>query len=81
MRYYVFKGFEVNVLSYLIDIKAEVGRLSAQVAALAAGCDSADTDEEFQPPIATEDQLTEIEIKLDDRAARKILINNIQFYL
>lgn len=82
MEYYVFTGFEVNVLSYLIDIKTELSRLSAQVAAIAAGSDSGeDSGEEFQLPIATEEQLMEIELKLNERGARKILVNNIQFYL
>ncbi|XP_035703514.1 uncharacterized protein LOC118434342 [Folsomia candida] len=72
------QGFEVNVLSYLIDIKTELSRLSAQVAAIAAGSDSGeDSGEEFQLPIATEEQLMEIELKLNERGARKILFKQI----
>lgn len=76
-----FPGFEVNVLSYLVDIKAELSRISAQVSAIAAGCESTDTEEEFILPLNTEAQLEKIELKLHDRSARKSLVDSIQFYL
>ncbi|OXA56126.1 hypothetical protein Fcan01_09252 [Folsomia candida] len=73
----ISQGFEVNVLSYLVDIKAELSRISAQVSAIAAGCESTDTEEEFILPLNTEAQLEEIELKLHDRSARKSLLTKI----
>lgn len=70
-------NFEVTILNHLIDIKTELQRVSAQVSALAAGGPSReDCEDKFQLPINTEEQLAEIESKLDDKEARKSFVSN-----